>query len=68
MAVMSILPKSNDQLITDGKAKPGQLTSSGQKELSNDKTMVMKWKLLSFPSKNVSIIFLPLNWMSKKNI
>ena len=38
MAVMSILPKSNDQLIADGKAKPGQLTSSDQKELSSDKT------------------------------
>ncbi|MBE9258088.1 MULTISPECIES: hypothetical protein [Aphanizomenonaceae] len=37
MAVMSILPKSNDQLITDGKAKSGQLTSSDQKELSSDK-------------------------------
>ena len=38
MAVMSILPKSNDQLIADGKAKSGQLTSSDQKELSSDKT------------------------------
>ena len=38
MAVISILPKSNDQLIADGKAKSGQLTSSDQKELSSDKT------------------------------
>lgn len=38
MAVMSILPKSNNQLIADGKAKSGQLTSSDQKELSNNKT------------------------------
>ena len=38
MAVMSILPKSQDQLIADGKAKSGELTSSDQKELSSDKT------------------------------
>ncbi|MTJ08218.1 serine/threonine-protein kinase [Anabaena sp. UHCC 0204] len=38
MAVISILPKSNNQLIADGKAKSGQLTSSDQKELSSDKT------------------------------
>ena len=37
MAVISILPKSNDQLIADGKAKLGQLISSDQKGLSNDK-------------------------------
>ncbi|MTJ11159.1 serine/threonine protein kinase [Anabaena sp. UHCC 0187] len=37
VAVISILSKSNDQLITDGKAKSGQLTSSDQKELSSDK-------------------------------
>ena len=38
MAVMSILPKSNDQLIADGKAKSGQLTSSDQKDLISNKT------------------------------
>ena len=38
MAVISILPKSNDQLIADGKAKSGQLTSSDQKDLISNKT------------------------------
>jgi eukaryotic-like serine/threonine-protein kinase len=38
MAVMAILPKSNDQLIANGKAQSGELTSSDQKELSSDKT------------------------------